>query len=198
VEAGPVIVAREGKPKIVVLGFHPALTGMRYELATPLLFANLLRWIAPEIFRRSEIAGGSVGSVKLVMDQAAAPPDVKVTGDDGAPVPFTMRDRTLNFFAGSPGAVRVVTCDREYLYSLTLPELWESKWTPPAEAHSGIPHFTGMLDSSSDLWPWLALAGGLGLLAEWLLYGRFRRGMARVRTMPLRASARVETVGVRR
>ena len=52
VEAGPVMVARPGKPKIVVLGFHPALTGMRYELATPLLFANLLRWISPEIFRR--------------------------------------------------------------------------------------------------------------------------------------------------
>jgi hypothetical protein len=198
VESGPVIVARESKPKIVVLGFHPALTGMRYELATPLLFANLLRWISPEIFRRSEIAGSSVGSVKLVMDQTAAPPDVKVTGEDGSPVPFTMRDRTLNFFAGSPGAVRVVAGDREYLYSLTLPELWESKWTPPAEAHSGIPHFTAMLDSSSDLWPWLALAGGLGLLTEWLLYGRFRRGMARVRTMPLRGSATVETVGVRR
>ena len=85
------------------MGFHPALTGMRYKLATPLLFANLLRWISPEVFRRSEIAGGSVGSVKLVMEQAAAAPDVKVTGEDGVAMPFTMRDRTLNFFAGSPG-----------------------------------------------------------------------------------------------
>ena len=42
VAAGPVIVARPGKPKIVALGFHPVLSGMRYELATPLLFANLL------------------------------------------------------------------------------------------------------------------------------------------------------------
>jgi len=40
VEAGPVIVARPGKPKIVVIGFHPARSAMRYELATPLLFAN--------------------------------------------------------------------------------------------------------------------------------------------------------------
>ena len=198
VEAGPVIVARPGKPKVVVLGFHPALTSMRYELATPILFANLLRWISPEVFRRSEVAGGSVGSVKLVMDQAAAAPDVKVTGEDGSPVPFTMRDRTLTFFAGSPGGVRVVTGDREYLYSLTLPELWESKWTPPAEARSGIPKFAAILESSSDLWPWLAIAGGLGLLAEWLLYGRFRRGMSRVRTIPIRSSAPAETAGVRR
>jgi hypothetical protein len=198
VDAGPVIVARPGKPKIVVLGFHPALTGMRYELSTPLLFANLLRWVAPEVFRRSEVAGGSVGTVKLVMDQATAAPDVKVTSDDGTPVPFTMRDRTLNFFSGAPGGVKVVAGDREYLYSLTLPELGESKWTPPAEAHSGIPHFSAILDSSSDLWPWLALAGGLGLLAEWLLYGRFRRGMARVRTIPLRTGETVETEGARR
>jgi len=108
-------------------------------------------------------------------------------------VPFTMRDRTLNFFAGSPGGVKVVAGDREYLYSLTLPELWDSKWTPPADAHTGIPKFATILESSSDLWPWLALAGALGLLAEWLLYGRFRRGMARV--LPLRAR---EAVGVRR
>ncbi len=66
------IVARAGKPKIVVLGFHPALSAMRYELATPLLFANLLRWMSPEIFQRSEISGGSVGSVKLAMDPPAA------------------------------------------------------------------------------------------------------------------------------
>jgi hypothetical protein len=194
VAVGPVIVARPGKPKIVVLGFHPVLTGMRYELATPLLFANLIRWIAPEIFRRYEISGGSVGAVKLVMDQDTAASDVKVTADDGSAVPFTMRERTLNFFSGTPGEVKVVAGDREYLYSLTLPELWESKWTPPADAHLGVPRFTPILESSSDLWPWLALAGGLGLLAEWVLYGRFRRGMMRAKTVAIRAA---ETTGAR-
>ena len=195
VAAGPVIVARPGKPKIVVLGFHPVLTGMRYELATPLLFANLIRWIAPEIFRRYEISGGSVGAVKLVMDQDTAAADVKVTADDGSAVPFTMRERTLNFFSGTPGGVKVVAGDREYLYSLTLPELWESKWTPPADARLGVPRFREIVESSTDLWPWLALAGGLGLLAEWVLYGRFRRGMMRSKTMAFRAA---ETSGARR
>src|SRR5207237_10407312 len=33
VAAGPVIVTRAGKPKVAVLGFHPVLSGMRYELA---------------------------------------------------------------------------------------------------------------------------------------------------------------------
>jgi hypothetical protein len=83
--------------------------------------------------------------------------------------------------------VRVVAGDREYLYSLTLPELWDSKWEPPADAHQGIPRFQQMTESSGDLWPWLALAGGLGLLAEWLLYGRFRRGFGRPRTLVMRS-----------
>jgi hypothetical protein len=193
VEAGPVIVTRAGTPKIAVLGFHPALSPLRYELATPLLFANLLRWMSPEIFRRSEISGSSVGSVKLVMDKAAT--DVKVTADDGAAVPFTMRDRTLNFFSAAPGGVKVVAGDREYLYSLTLPELWDTKWTPPADAHSGIPRFTQIFENSRDLWPWLAIAGTLGLLAEWFLYGRFRRVAMRARTLVMRSAAEKVEVG---
>ena len=197
VDAGPVIVARPGKPKVVVLGFHPVLSSMRYELATPLLFANLLRWISPEIFRQREITGGSVGSVKLVMEQDTAAADVKVTGENGAAVPFTLRDRTLNFFTGTPGSVRVVAGDREYQYSLTLPELWDSKWEPPADVHQGVPRFQQILESSSDLWPWLAIAGGLGLAAEWLLYGRFRRGFARGRTLTMR-SRTPEAAEVRR
>jgi hypothetical protein len=105
-----------------------------------------------------------------------------------------MRERTLNFFSGVPGGVKVVAGDREYLYSLTLPELWESKWTPPADAHLGVPRFSQILESSTDLWPWLALAGAFGLLAEWVLYGRFRRGMRRPRTV---ASRVAETTGAR-
>jgi hypothetical protein len=89
----------------------------------------------------------------------------------------------------------VVAGDREYLYSLTLPELWESKWTPPSGAHIGVPRFREMPESSTDLWPWLAIAGGLGLLAEWVLYGRFRRGMMRAKTLPIRTAA---TTGGRR
>jgi hypothetical protein len=177
VEAGPVIVARDAKPKVVVFGFHPALTPMRYELATPLLFANLLRWVGPEIFRRSEISGASVGSVKLLMEQNTADRDIKVTGEDGSPLPFTLRDRTLNFFAGAPGSVRVVAGDREYLYSLTLPQLGDSKWEPPAEAAKGIPRASQVGDASRELWPWLALAGAAGLFTEWLWFGRFRRAL---------------------
>jgi hypothetical protein len=182
VDAGPVVVTRAGKPKIVVLGFHPALSSLRYELAWPLLFANLLRWVSPEIFLRSEVAGGSVGTVRLQVEEDIAAKDVKVTADDGAPVPFTLRDKTIDFFAGSPGAVRVLAGDREYMYALTLPQLWDSRWEPPPNTHRGIPRFSVVLAHATDVWPWLALAGGAGLLAEWLIYGRFRMARFAART----------------
>ncbi len=177
VAAGPVIVARDGKPKIVVLGFHPALSGMRYALATPLLFANLLRWVSPAIFQRSEISGGSVGTVKVALEQDIPQKDIHVTGEDGRPLPFTMHEKTVQFFSGIPGPVRVQAGNREYMYAMTIPELWDSKWVPPSDAHQGIPHFTPVLDSSLEIWPWLAVAGALGLLAEWILFGSFRRAL---------------------
>jgi von Willebrand factor type A domain/Aerotolerance regulator N-terminal len=187
VDAGPVIVARDGKPKIVVLGFHPALSAMRYELATPLLFANLLRWNSPELFQRLEISGGSVGAVKLAMDPAASGNsghNVKVLGEDGKTLPFTVHDNAIDFFAGSPGEVRVTAGDREYMYSLTLPELADAKWKPPASAMKGIPAFAPVLSAARDVWPVLALLGALCLLTEWVLYGRFRRSLRTIHLGP--------------
>lgn len=186
VDAGPVIVARGSNPKIVVFGFHPSLSALRYELTTPLLFANLLRWLAPEIFRRWEISGGSVGAIRQSMEENVADADVKVTTEDGTALPFTIRDRTLDFFAGAPGVVRVVAGDREYVHSLTLPQLWDTRWDPPADVPRGVPRFPVGGDRVSDLWPVLALLGALGLVAEWLLYGRTRRRRFALRSVVFR------------
>ncbi len=89
VDAGPVIVARPSKPKIVAFGFHPALSAMRYELTTPLLFANLFAGSRP----RSSAAGRSA---EAAWDRSVSPMDqdtpvnqVKVTAEDGTPLPFT-------------------------------------------------------------------------------------------------------------
>ena len=196
VDAGPVIAARSAHPRIVVFGFHPALSALRYELTTPLLFANLLRWLSPEIFRRWEISGGSVGTVRQAIDEDVAESQVKVVDENGAALPFTLRDRTLDFFAGVPGVVRVVAGDREYVHSLTLPQLWDVRWQPPAEAAKGIPHWRVAADASSDLWPLLAILGAAGLLAEWLLYGRTRRRA--FFAMPARVAVRRRAAEARR
>ncbi len=178
---GPVIVARAGKYKTVVFGFHPALSDLRYELATPLLFGNILRWMSPELFRLSAAAAGSAGMVTMELDADIRPEDVRVLQQDGSALPFTTRGHTLRFFSGTPGTVRVQAADRETVYSLTLPELWEAKWEVPAGVKRGLPGFRAGTAISRDLWELLALLGGLGLLAEWLLFGRAEGRMRRLR-----------------
>ena len=181
VQAGPVIVARSGQYKSVVFGFHPALSDLRYELATPLLFGNILRWMAPELFRRSSAAAGSAGTVTTELDPDIRPEDVRVLQQDGTPLPFTTRGRTLRFFSGAPGTVRVLAADRETVYSLTLPELWDAKWEVPSGVRRGLPVFREAARFSRDLWHALALAGGLCLLLEWLLFGRVEGRMRRLK-----------------
>ena len=181
VQSGPVIVARTGRNKIVVFGFHPGLSDLRYELASPLLFGNILRWMAPELFRRSAVAAGSAGTVTTQLDPDVRPEDARVLQQDGTPVPFTTRGHTLRFFSGTPGTVRVLAADRETVYSLTLPELWDLKWEMPAATRRGLPAFHEAAGSSKDLWQLLALLGGLGLLVEWLMFGRTEGRMRRLR-----------------
>jgi hypothetical protein len=171
---GPLIVARPGAAKIVVLGFHPVKSSMKYELATPLLIANTLRWIAPDVFRSREVQAGTVGTVTVAVEKGTDPAGVRVMTEDGKPLPFTIEDNALRFFSGAPGTVRVLTGSREVVYSLTLPDVGESLWKPPAAVRRGIPRAMGDSVSTTDIWPWFAVLGACGLLLDWLLFGRSR------------------------
>jgi hypothetical protein len=177
-EGGTVIAARPGNPKIVVIGYHPTRAALRYELVTPLLFANTLRWMAPDLFHRMEVVAGSAGAVTAALDTDLQPGQVRVVHEDGRPLPFTLRNRGVHFFSGTPGVVRVNAADREMVYSLTLPDLAEARWEPPASARRGLPTFTETAVRAFDLWQILACLGALGLLVEWILFGRFTRTRA--------------------
>jgi hypothetical protein len=170
VDGGPVILARNSKPRAVVLGFHPMRSDLRYKLAAPLLFANMFRWMSPETFRAWELNAGSVGTVAVPIGRDVPADRINVTAD-GRKIPFTIQDKVLRFFAGTPSTVRVQIGDRDVVYSLTLPELADAAWTPPNTVRRGIPNYAAS-NAASDTWPWLAVLGGLGLLAEWLLFGR--------------------------
>jgi len=189
VAAGPVVVARPGAFKMVALGFHPVRSAMRYELTTPLLVANILRWMAPETFRRMDVQAGSVGTVTIAVDKGADPESIKVTGEDKRPLPFTIEGNSLRFFSGSPGNVHVVTGDRETIHSLTVPDVAEAAWKPAVNVRKGLPPASARRAGPTEWWPWLALLGGLGLLADWLLYGRthiVRVGAARAHRPAIR------------
>ncbi len=181
--AGPVIVARAGARKTVVFGFDPAESAMKYELATPVLFANILHWMAPEVFRRQEFSARPAGAVSVTLDAVAPPGSVRVVGADGSDLPFTCDGASLRFFTADAGIVRVSSGDRERVFSLTLPSPGEAVWHP-AGARTGFPPASGPDSPQRDVWPCLALAGGAGLLADWLLYGT-----GRGRTRPRGAAA---------
>ncbi len=190
VEQGPVIVARDGPPRSVVLGFHPARGALRYELTTPLLFANILRWMAPDIFRRWELNAGSAGAVSVPVDARVDPASVRVTAEHGLELPYTVEDGEVRFFAPSPGTVRVTAGDREIVYSLILPQIPETRWAPPAGVPVGIPKPAPARTAFVELWPWLAAAGALVFLLEWALFGRYPFGRAGSYASP--ASARLK------
>ena len=62
--------------------------------------------------------------------------------------------------------------DREMVYSLTLPDVADTEWKAPATALKGVPRAALGDAAPTDVWPWLALLGGIGLLADWILFGR--------------------------
>jgi hypothetical protein len=130
--------------------------------------------MAPDVFRTREVQAGTVGTVTLPIERGTDPAAVKVITEDNRPLPFTIEDNALRFFSGAPGTVRVITGSRELVYSLTLPDVAESLWRPPATVHKGIPRPTGNPVSATDIWPWFAVLGALGLLTDWLLFGRSR------------------------
>ncbi len=168
---GPVILARQSAHKAVAFGFHPALTSMRFELATPLLFANILRWMAPDVFRRWELNGGSAGTVTFALDPEVDAAGVRVLNEGGRPLPFAVKGDTISFFTATPGTVRVLAGNRETVYSLTLPDVADARWQAPKTVLRGS-ESSGLAGSARKIWPILALAGALGLILEWMLFGR--------------------------
>jgi hypothetical protein len=176
VNAGPVIVANvsdDGKSRSVVMGFDPFASAMRYELTTPLLLANILRWVAPDVFRDVDVGTQSAGAIATPAQSRDPQAAVEVISESGSRLPFNVRDRSIEFFAGEASRVRVISGNSERVFSLTLPEMWDVKWTPPANARHGIPAWNDSLRRNRDWWPWLAVLGAAVLLAEWIAYGRY-------------------------
>jgi hypothetical protein len=179
-ERGPVVVARpsaRGSARLALIGFDPLHGNLRFELSTPLLFANLLDWLAPESFRVSDFSARAVGAASIPLDPGEADGGIRVSDEHGFSVPFTVRNGILQVYADHPSTLHVVSGQRQRVLSLTLPEIPEITWQPPAGAPNGIPRTT-LSRSPVDFWKWLAVLGGLGLLAEWLFFARQQRPLA--------------------
>jgi hypothetical protein len=178
VNEGAIVVARAGSshaPNMAVIGFDPLGGDLRYQVTTPLLFANLLRWLAPDAFRVLDLSAGQVGDANVLLDASEKRERIRVREEKGFAVPFTVRGQALELFTSRPGIVHIASDDRERILSLTLPDVAEFEWKAPADVSSDGAPAAGQLPGPIDLWHWLALLGAACLLAEWLLYGRQRR-----------------------
>jgi hypothetical protein len=183
---GPVIVARDsGAARIVVFGFHPTRSQLRYELSVPLVFANVLRWMSPSTFQRHEVYAERVGAVSVPLDPGTS--TAQVYDGDGAALPFSINGDSLRFFSGRTGTVRVKTSAGEQVHSLVLPDVPDSVWEPPSSVRRGVPAAREAVVLSRDIWYWLAIAGGLGLLLEWLWFSPASPRRAPVRERPVGA-----------
>ena len=174
---GAIVVARPssaGQPKLAALGFDPLSGDLKFEVTTPLLFANLLRWLSPESFRTLDFSAGRVGSASVALDPNERTDRIRVTDARGYAVPFAVRARTLELFATTPSIIHVISDDYNRVLSLTLPDIAEFEWKPNTAAQ-GLPGRASFAPGAADLWQWLALCGAACLTAEWLLYGSGRR-----------------------
>ena len=186
---GPIIVARSGSKKTVVIGFDPGAPGTRYQLAIPLVFANILRWIDPEALQQTSVSLQAAGSVTMPLDPSLAEDaEIQVKRADGAAVPFSIEHHALHLFSGGRDNLRVITPGREQNYALTLPEMWDARWIPPAGIARGLSRAPVSSNIPRQVWPWLAIVGAACLAAEWILYARTRR--SNLRAMPAPAALR--------
>ena len=100
---------------------------------------------------------------------------VEVVSAENRNLPWSLAANSgrLRFFAGQPGTVRVRTPSRQWDFSLTLPQVGTALWEPPEKVLRGIPPpRSGDSLASTMLWRWLALAGLLCLLVDWVFFGR--------------------------
>jgi len=171
--AGPVLVASTGGAhKKLRFAFHPLDEGTDNHLAIPLLFANLVRWVSPDLFRLSEVSAGPPGLIEIEVPPGTRRDQVQVKSPQIRDLPFTLTENRMRLFAGRPGTVRVTLPEREMVYTLSQPEVGEVRWQPPAGVRQGVPPPAAATRLGAALWPWLALAGALGLLLEWAWFGR--------------------------
>ncbi len=170
---GAAVAIRAGqlRPKAAVIGFDPAAGELRYEVSTPLLFADLLQWLDPRAFQTLSASAQQIGLISLSLDPAEQQSPLQVTDDRGAPIPFTRQRDALQIFVARPATLRIVSTDRERVIEPRLPSVGERVWRVPPGATNGLPALTGAAPTARDLWKWFALAGAAGLLLEWFLFG---------------------------
>jgi hypothetical protein len=172
---GSVVVERPANgshPKLAVAGLDPAAGDQRFQVSTPLLFADLIEWLSPNAFRTFEASAQRVGSAAVTLNRGEEAGGLRVTDDRGLAVPTAVRDNQLQFFVGRPESVHIASGEHDRVVSLSIPDVAERAWTTtPAQLNNGLPAKARVLPRALDLWKWLAALAAMCLIIEWLFWG---------------------------
>jgi hypothetical protein len=183
---GPAAVGHQAhSSRFAVLGFDPLFGDLRFESVTPVLFADLLRWLSPQSIAASVVTTGFVGEAATALPPEKMGRVVSVADENGAAVPFSVDGQLLQFSTSTPTRIHIHFDDGGSLSVPVLADVAEEVWTPPADSTKGLPQLNTGVPADVDLWRWLAFFGGLGFLADWFLYGRSRNTEARRSAEPL-------------
>jgi Ca-activated chloride channel homolog len=173
--AGPLLVVREGDPPDALLTFDLHHSDLPLRASFPILMNNLLDYLLPGGFENQVFAPGQ--SVTLIAEPGAHSADV--TGPDGqtthltAPFPaFTATD--------VPGVYTVrqqlQSGSRLSRFVVQLRDPSLSRISPGAapliqagDRPSGV-----LPRGTLEIWPWLAAAALVALVAEWFVFLRGR------------------------
>lgn len=175
---GPVVVLRDGNgvhPRMAVVGFDPLAGELRFEVATPLLFADLLQWLDPAALRSLTLTAVPVGLIHVSLLPGEQRGRLEVTNGRRMAVPFSRRQADLQVFSDQPTSIHIASDEQERVVSVTLTAVADHVWTVPKEAARGLPASARFAPAAADLWKWLALGAAFTLLLEWFLFGRPRR-----------------------
>jgi hypothetical protein len=179
---GPIVVlrpAKAGEPRRAMLGFDPVDDKVRYEVTTPLLFINLVRWLTAQSIAPTQIAVDHAGAAQIDLADGETLEDIQVMRGGITGTPLLDRDRQVHLFAVQPVSLRFFHQGRKQELAIALPEIAEKQWRP-ASSQLAEPAPHGTLKPGS-LWRWLIVLGLAAMLLEWWLFGKkaFRRAGAR-------------------
>jgi hypothetical protein len=174
--AGPLLAVREGDPPDALLTFDLHHSDLPLRAAFPILMNNLLDYLLPGGFENQVFSPGQ--SVTLIAEPGAKSADV--TGPDGqsthltAPFPpFTATD--------VPGVYTVrqqlASGSRLSRFVVQLQDPSLSRISPgaaPLIQAADRPSGAVLPRGTLEIWPWLAAAALVVLVAEWFVFLRGR------------------------
>lgn len=179
VDGEAVAVAQEKSAagvRLALTGFDVLTPELRYQVSSPLLIANLLRWLTPAGFESQDIACEQDGIVNVQLESGEDAGSLRVVDDRGRDLPFSVRRDNLQFFVDRPSTVRVISTGHERLISAVLPQVGPVNWRPEA-ASVGLPNSVSYGLGAVQLWRYLAIAAAILLAIEWVLFARPRSAL---------------------